>query len=378
MRYLAFDIECCNGKHICEFGYVITDENFREVEKCVLTINPESEFKLTGRQDSRDLRLCFDADVYCRSPLFTEYYDKIKSLLEASEQIIIGHAVSNDAGFLRTACKRYHLTPINFSFFDSQRCYSMFADIKDKISLERAEEGLKLQKPEHSHRSDDDALASLQLVQAMCQKLNVDLKRLTELYPNASGKSYNFQVSYTGDGLQEMMAVIDSEPDSLSNAMKLKCIKEFAKEVEPKGKIIAGFLNNKKCCFSREYEKEHTRQALILIQLLKNYGCEYNSKVSDNDYYIAMVDELENCPEPYTRYASAVQKKSSGGQIDIISISELCNMLNVTESELNSMPIPTIGKRKRSVGHMFSTGKFENTIGDLLEWQGISLSDTQN
>lgn len=27
MRYLFFDIECCDGKHICEFGYVITDIN---------------------------------------------------------------------------------------------------------------------------------------------------------------------------------------------------------------------------------------------------------------------------------------------------------------------------------------------------------------
>lgn len=28
MRYLAFDIECCDGKHICEFGYVITKDKF--------------------------------------------------------------------------------------------------------------------------------------------------------------------------------------------------------------------------------------------------------------------------------------------------------------------------------------------------------------
>ena len=33
MRYLAFDIECCDGKHICEFGYVITDEKFIVEEK---------------------------------------------------------------------------------------------------------------------------------------------------------------------------------------------------------------------------------------------------------------------------------------------------------------------------------------------------------
>ena len=32
MRYLFFDIECCNGRDICEFGYVITDTEFN-IEK---------------------------------------------------------------------------------------------------------------------------------------------------------------------------------------------------------------------------------------------------------------------------------------------------------------------------------------------------------
>ena len=33
MRYLCFDIECCDGQHICEFGYVITDENLAVQKK---------------------------------------------------------------------------------------------------------------------------------------------------------------------------------------------------------------------------------------------------------------------------------------------------------------------------------------------------------
>ena len=36
MNYLYFDIECCDGKHICSFGYVITDENFNILEKKIL------------------------------------------------------------------------------------------------------------------------------------------------------------------------------------------------------------------------------------------------------------------------------------------------------------------------------------------------------
>ena len=54
MQYLSFDIECCDGKHICEFGYVITDENFKVTKKECYTINPEKPFNLIGRENRED------------------------------------------------------------------------------------------------------------------------------------------------------------------------------------------------------------------------------------------------------------------------------------------------------------------------------------
>ena len=59
MRYLIFDIECCDGRHICEFGYVITNEKFEVLDKQVITINPEKKFNLTGRKNQDDLTLFF-------------------------------------------------------------------------------------------------------------------------------------------------------------------------------------------------------------------------------------------------------------------------------------------------------------------------------
>ena len=29
MKYSFFDIECCDGNHICSFGYVIVNKNFK-------------------------------------------------------------------------------------------------------------------------------------------------------------------------------------------------------------------------------------------------------------------------------------------------------------------------------------------------------------
>ena len=78
MRYLFFDIECCNGRNICEFGYVITDDKFNILEKKDTTINPENKFNLIGRPGHRDLYLCYDESVYYKSYKFPYYYDEIK------------------------------------------------------------------------------------------------------------------------------------------------------------------------------------------------------------------------------------------------------------------------------------------------------------
>ncbi|HBN12775.1 MAG TPA: hypothetical protein DD415_04080, partial [Clostridiales bacterium] len=95
MRYLFFDIECCDGEHICEFGYVITDENFKPVKKEVLKINPDKPFRITGRTNHADIELFFSEQDYKKSPLFINYYESIKNLIEYPDLIIVGHAIGN-------------------------------------------------------------------------------------------------------------------------------------------------------------------------------------------------------------------------------------------------------------------------------------------
>ena len=57
MKYLFFDIECCDGVHICEFGYVLTNDKFEILDRDCFLINPDRKFNLTGRKDQRDLHL---------------------------------------------------------------------------------------------------------------------------------------------------------------------------------------------------------------------------------------------------------------------------------------------------------------------------------
>ena len=90
MRYLSFDIECCDGRSICEFGYVITDESFNVIEKDCFTVNPVQPFSLLRRLKQDDMKLYFSEDEYYASPEFPEFYDRIRSLLTAPDQTVIG------------------------------------------------------------------------------------------------------------------------------------------------------------------------------------------------------------------------------------------------------------------------------------------------
>lgn len=376
MRYLAFDIECCDGKHICEFGYVITDEKFNIIKKAVITINPESKFNLVGRPGGRDLYLSFSEKQYYNSPIFTTYYDDIKNLLEHPEQIVVGHAVGNDADFLRTACKRYNLSPINFQFFDSQKAYSEYANIKKRVSLENAENEMSLEKPERLHKSDDDALLSLRLVQAMCQNLEINLAQLMDLCPTACGSSRNHMIRYTGDGLKEMLLALDNNPESLSNGKKEKCIKKFNESIGQEGEIIKSRLNGKKYCFGRRFEMENIKLALILMQLLKNHGCSYNTNVKDDELYIATNVELSTPPEPHTRFIMALEKYNAGEKMEILTFQELYKLLNITEDEIRKMHIPIVEEKKmrKKCTRTYSTGKIDNTIGAILRTKGIDIA----
>lgn len=378
MKYLSFDIECCDGKHICEFGYVITDENFHIIKKECFTINPEKPFKLIGRENRDDCILFFSEEVYYNSPTFPTFYDKIENLISMPRTIIVGHAMKSDAIFLRDACKRYKLSPLNFEFIDSQVLYKEFSGIHKDISLENAETVLDLDKPQFHHKSDEDALLTIELVEKICKELNVNISELMVLCPTACGTSHNFNIQYTGNDLQSMMNALEKNPNALSQGRKQKCIQKFAEIVVPQGNIVASSLNNKSMCFSREFEKSNTADVLKLIQVLANLGCKYNTKVSEDDYYVASNEELlDPTPKENTRYFAAL-KNADGRNVKIISFKEFLAIIDLTTDEIKQLKMPVVPKRKTKKKKAYSTGSNSYTIGDQLRAQGIDLTKWSN
>lgn len=200
-RYVFFDLESAVsdggvGK-ICEYGVVITDENFNIVTKNFFTINPKSKFRLLGRGNRRDLHLYGEAndyELYKKSPELIDYYDRIKETLTLPNSIVFGHSVDNDIGFLATDLQRSKLNQIIFKAIDTQEIagYIMKPLGTKKPSLETAFDhfvGEKERKRLHAHKAVDDAMMTMLLMKAMVKSTGKSLEELVKEIPNCTYSS---------------------------------------------------------------------------------------------------------------------------------------------------------------------------------------------
>ena len=182
MDYLFFDIECSEGKSICSFGYVLTDEFFCIKEKKDILINPQSYFH-TGpwgkKAKDEGITLAYPVSEFKAQPPFPALYDKIKVLLKRKDVQIITFSGDNDARFLNYACTRYRMPCFNYTFIDVQKIYQDLEGLKDQLSLEKMLaifeidiDGLV------QHKSDDDAHITMLVTEALCRATGKPLKTL--------------------------------------------------------------------------------------------------------------------------------------------------------------------------------------------------------
>ena len=177
LRYVFFDIECADGGKgsICSFGYVITDEHFHELESNDLVINPESRFRLAGRSKNPEILFAYTEEEFRKAPSFPSFYRRIRALLEAPDQLVIGHSVQDDVSFLCKDCERYRLPALKFRFLDSQSLYANAFDQHGQIGLDRACEEFGIEKPIDIHKSEEDARATMHLVEKICTSKRINL-----------------------------------------------------------------------------------------------------------------------------------------------------------------------------------------------------------
>lgn len=173
MNYVFFDVECANcieGKgKICSFGFVKTDENFNVLQKKDILIDPNAPFLLGNAKKGMGIKLAYPLFKFRRAFTFPHYYAEIKKILEDQNNMCFGFAVSQDVGYLLYSCQRYQLVPFSFAFFDIQKLEMLLYHHKNASGLDHLVEYYNVQSYTY-HRSDDDALMSMEVFREMLKK----------------------------------------------------------------------------------------------------------------------------------------------------------------------------------------------------------------
>lgn len=335
MKYLFFDIECSDGKHICSFGYVLTDCNFVVQKKEDILINPEAIFhtgawsksKREKNEKDRGITLAYPKEQFLGSPKFTEFYDKIKALLTDSEVKVVGYACDNDARFIIWATERYKLDAINYSLYDVQRAYREYKELTCQPALEKALEDFGVSVSDHvAHRSDEDAEVTMLVAKALTERLGISLDELFEKYPSCQGVVEDGKVTfkkvegsvccggrYTGTNLTRRNYQVFQN--------RIRNTKPF------KGAKLP--LKGEKVCFSTIFEDKHFAEMLTLIDLIAKKGGKCVTRASEATIYVE-VESTKIC----RRVRIIDDKIQKGKSIKKQNLDEFLNIFNLTYSEL--------------------------------------------
>ena len=282
MNYLFFDIECANcdggnGK-ICSFGYVLTDESFRVTEYRDLIINTQSKFKLRGYGNKSFIQLAYPEQTFLSSPPFVYYYEKIKALLGMEDTVIFGYAPENDAAFLRSEFERFSLPGIDFKFHDVQRLYKTVSgdDGQNLCSLSTACENLKIDTAFITHKSCDDAFATMLVMKEITKLTGKDPITLIAENQRICGQLKGGEITANyfkpkpelKPGEENMMKGVNR--DNFRYLLRRLAFRKTRVNV----------------CFSWVYENKSYREMVVIASELSKRGYRYTGKLSEADIFV--------------------------------------------------------------------------------------------
>lgn len=345
MKYLFFDCEFASSKggieRICEFGYVIVDEEFNLLEKDNFIINPNIDRKEWDYYALRKI-LTRKRVEYENSPSFFYFYNKIKNVIEAVDYVF-GHTLSSDAKALNDECIRYSRESINFSFYDVKEIYRQFDNVKCDLSVTKIKEALNIVGEEVEHDALADAYNTMLILKEMLDELNLSINDILELVPTAKDECNYYKVSSL-EAAKERKRQALANPNITSNDTNYRDNKilfyQFIDNVKPFKN--GDKLKDKKVSITMSYEKTHFKQILNLIQLIIDEGGKFILKASESDIFIkydTYDDEGNLCDD--LRYNYVVDANQNGSNIEIIEFKEFLKIFELNEEELDAMPLPS-------------------------------------
>lgn len=341
MNYLFFDIEGANSyggvSKICSFGYVLTNEEFEILERRDILVNPRSKFNL-----GPNIKLAYEKEEFKAAGDFTQHYDEIKAVLMQPDIKIFGFAVDNDAKYVRDECKRYHLEGMNFDYFDVQRMAKDKFALDNQPGLPKACELLEIDFDQDIHKSDDDALMTMEVLKAVCEKFEKSVDELIEESPACHGRLENGEFRWlnvqkkTNESEERAMNRMTGENGNLQKFLA------FCDKVKPSKKANKSF-EGKLVCISMNYERRNFTQMMNIVQLITDRGGRYSTKASECNVFVTS-EYFRSGGKPCVRIETVLDNIGRGKEIELIDFSELLEMLGITEKQLNKMKLPEISE----------------------------------
>lgn len=295
MKYLFFDIECSDGYHICSFGYVLTDDKMKILEKDDIIINPESKFILAPKKSRPKIQLAYSDEYFYKHGNFPTEYEEIKKILSRKKQILFGHSIASDFRFLLYACKRYDLPPFELEGYDTQQIYKLANQKPTVQSLEKIVDELKIERDFQYHKSSDDAHATFLITKRLCKFENTGFNGLIEKYQSCLVKTADFDKKSIKERFVD----------------KVNQIKERYAKNKKKGAIV----------FSEIFNQFNRGDKIKIVEQIFKSGYEFTTKIKDCTIFVSGDDETD-------RLAYCKKLIGEGRKIKTISLKQLFKMIN--------------------------------------------------
>lgn len=276
--YVSFDIECAQSykdySPICNFGYVIYDNNFNLLKKEDIIINPNSKFKLKGRKGREDIEMAYPEEVYKKSPHFIAAYSKIKKILENKNAIIIGQSIRNDIDYLNWEVNKRKinksLESINFKGYDLVDFVKAYEQSGNPMSLVAIKDRMNLS-DFRPHKADDDANTVILILKKILDDLEISFDQLVDLTNSLQYESRNGELIKPYLNKKE------------KNKLKIDNIK--------KTENIESQYSNKVISYSKGFEK--TEIYFEMLQWIVNINSSHSTKVSESNLFVFMPKDGE-------------------------------------------------------------------------------------
>lgn len=207
MKFLFFDTECANcfngiGK-VCEFGYILTDENFKVKVKYEIPMSPgrgsNNKFHLKAYGKHKPITLAFDESYYYTQLEFDYYYEEIKRLMEDKDTICFAWSSDNDIQHLYNSCVRYNKEPFKYICYDIQKIFGKYIETSKQKSLKESclhLVGATKMMDIQEHLSSDDSKMAMLILEKICELKNIDALTLLQESDYAKDDSIEYMNNF--------------------------------------------------------------------------------------------------------------------------------------------------------------------------------------